>query len=84
MTNDITALREHLFAALQGVKDKSLDIDQARAINELSKTLVDTAKVEVDYLKVTGGGESQFIDAAIGSDNLPPGITGRTVHRLKG
>lgn len=84
MSNDISALREHLFAALQGVKDKTLDLDQARAINELGKTLVDTAKVEVDYLKVTGGGESQFIDTAVGDDNLPPGITGRTVHRLKG
>lgn len=84
MSNDITALREHLFAALQGVKDKTLDLDQARAINEIGKTLVDTAKVEVDYLKATGGGESQFIDTAVGTDNLPPGITGRTVHRLKG
>lgn len=84
MSNDITALREHLFAALQGVKDKSLDLDQARAINELGKTIVDTAKVEVDYLKATGGGESSFIDTAVGADNLPPGIVGRTVHRLKG
>jgi hypothetical protein len=84
MSNDITALREHLFAALQGVKDKTLDLDQARAINELGKTIVDTAKVEVDYLKATGGGESAFIDTAVGADNLPPGIVGRTVHRLKG
>lgn len=84
MSQDITTLREHLFAALQGVKDKSLDLDQARVINEIGKTLVDSAKVEVDYLKATGGGESQFIDTAIGADNLPPGITGRTVHRLQG
>lgn len=84
MSRDITALREHLFNALQGVKDKTLDLDQARVINEIGKTLVDTAKVEVDYLKATGGGESQFIDTAVGADNLPQGITGRTVHRLKG
>ena len=84
MSNDITALRAHLFAALQGVKDKSLDLDQARAINELGKTLVDTARVEVEYLKATGGGESQFIDTAVGTNNLPPGITGITQHRLKG
>lgn len=84
MSHDITALREHLFATLQGVKDKTIDLDQARVINELGKTLVDTAKVEVDYLKATGGGESQFIDTAIGANNVPPGVTGRTVHRLKG
>jgi hypothetical protein len=84
MSNDISALRAHLFAALQGVKDGSLDLDQARAVNELGKTLIDTAKVEVEYLRVTGGGESTFIDCAIGSDNLPNGITAITRHRLQG
>jgi hypothetical protein len=82
MSQDITSLREHLFSAIEGVKSGTLDLDKARAINEIGKTIVDTAKVEVDYLKVTGGGESQFIDTAVGDDNLPDGITGRTVHRL--
>ena len=82
MSQDITALREHLFDAIAGVKSGSLDLDKARAINELGKTLVDTAKVEVDYLKALGGGESQFIDTAVGAANLPEGITGRTVHRI--
>lgn len=81
--NDITSLREHLFAAIAGVKSGDLDLDKARAINEIGKTIVDTAKVEVDYLKATGGGESQFIDSAVGADNLPEGITGRTVHRIR-
>lgn len=83
MSQDLTALREHLFAALQGVKDGTLDLDKARAMNELGKTLVDTAKVEVDYLRATGGGESTFIDTAAGADNLPEGITRSTVHRLR-
>jgi hypothetical protein len=83
MNNDITTLRQHLFDALQGVRDGSLDLDKARAINDLGKTITDTAKVEVDYLRATGGGESAFIDTAVGNDNLPVGITGRTVHRLK-
>ncbi len=82
MSQDLTTLREHLFAALQGVKDGTLDLEKARSINEIGKTLVDTAKVEVDYLRATGGGESTFIDAGVA--NLPEGITGRTVHRLKG
>lgn len=86
MSHDHTlqGLRAHLFAALQGVKDGSLELDQARAINELGKTIVDTAKVEVDYLRTTGGGESTFIDTAAGASNLPPGISGITRHRLVG
>ncbi len=83
MSKDITTLREQLFATLAGVKDGSIDLERARAVNEIGKTLVDTARVEVDYLRATGGGESAFLDTAIGSDNLPAGVTGRTVHRLK-
>lgn len=76
-------LRAALFDALQKVKDGTMDLDKARAVNELGKTLIDSAKVEVDYLRTTGGGESGFIDSAVGASNLPDGITGRTVHRLK-
>lgn len=81
---NITHLRTALFDALDGIKSGALDIDKARAINDLAKTITDTARVEVEYLRASGGGESTFLDAAIGADNLPPGITGRTIHRLKG
>lgn len=82
--NNLTALRAELFATLRGLKSGSVDLDRARAVNELGKTLIDTARVEVDYLRATGGGESSFIDTAAGSDNLPAGITGVHVHRIKG
>lgn len=88
MSKTINDLRDVLFATLQGVKDGSIDLDKARAINELGKTITDTAKVEVEYLRATGGGESSFIDSAIGADNLPEGlpngITAITRHRLQG
>lgn len=84
MSKSIEDLRTTLFATLEAVKDGTLDLDKARAVNEIGKTIVDTAKVEVDYLRATGGGESTFISTAIGGDNLPPGITTSVVHRLKG
>lgn len=80
----IEDLRSRLFETLDGVRAGTINLDVARQVNEVAKTIVDTARVEVDYLRATGGGESEFINTAIGSDNLPPGITGRTVHRLKG
>jgi len=83
MSKTMEDLRESLFSTLQALKDGSMDIDKARAVNEVAKTIVDTAKVEVDYLKTTGGGESSFIDSAVGADNLPEGIIGRTVHRIR-
>lgn len=97
MSKSIEDLRTALFETLQGVRDGSVDLDKARAVNEVAKTIVETAKVEVDYLRVTGGGESSFISTAIGADNLPQGlpngvtpatpgngIVGITRHRLAG
>ena len=84
MSKSINDLRETLFATLEAIKDGTMDLDKARQVNEVAKTIVETAKVEVDYLRVTGGGESSFIDTAVGKDNLPSGITGITRHRLAG
>lgn len=84
MSDTITELRAALFETLRAVKAGEIDLDRARQVNEIGKTLIDSAKVEVEYLKATGGGESSFIDTAAGADNLPPGITGITRHRLAG
>lgn len=84
MSKSINDLREILFATLAGIQDGSVDLDKARAINEIGKSITDTAKVEVDYLRAVGGGESSFIDTAVGADNLPNGITAITRHRLQG
>jgi hypothetical protein len=81
--DDITALRAELFATLRGVRAGTLALDQARVVNEIGKTLIESAKVEVDYLRANGGGESPFIEA-VGNANLPPGVTGITRHRIKG
>jgi hypothetical protein len=83
MSKTLNDLRETLFATLEAVKDGSLDLDRARAVNEIGKTLVDTAKVEVDYLRTTGAGESPFIEGAEDAA-LPNGITAITRHRLQG
>jgi hypothetical protein len=52
----INDLRDHLFATLEALQDedKPMDLDRARTIAEVSKVIVDSAKVEVDFLKVTG------------------------------
>jgi mannitol/fructose-specific phosphotransferase system IIA component len=81
MSKTINDLRDTLFATLEAVKSGGMDLDKARAINDVAKTIVDTAKVEVDYLRATGSeGESAFLG---NTKALPPGITGTTVHRLR-
>lgn len=80
----IQDLRRRLFETIDGVKDGSIDIERARMIGDISQVIVNTARVEVEYLKATGGGESTFIDSAVGADHLPNGITAITRHRIGG
>lgn len=80
---NINDLRSALFETLNDIKSGAIDLEKARAINEVSKTIIDTAKVEVDYLKVNNGGESPFIEASQ-PQPLSSGIVGITRHVLKG
>lgn len=84
-TNDMTELRAHLFDTLRGLKGKTIDIDQAKAISDTANSIIHSAKVEVDYLRVTGQSHGSAI---FGGDTpktpaLPNGITGSTVHKIK-
>lgn len=56
MKNHITDLRNHLFATLEALQDKDspMEVDRARAIAEVAGKVIDSAKVEVQFLKVTG------------------------------
>lgn len=81
--DNLAALRAELFATLRAVKSGAMQLDQARAVNDIAKTLVDTAKVEVAYIAATGSGESGFIEPDA-SRTLGNGITGVVRHRLQG
>lgn len=69
MSNDITALREHLFGALRGLTSGTIDVDKAKAIGDVAQVIINSAKVEIDHIKVTGQGSSGFITDA------PPAMT---------
>jgi hypothetical protein len=60
MPHQIDDLRTHLFETLVALRDKAnpMDLDRARAIADVSKVIVESAKVEVDFLKVTGATKS--------------------------
>ncbi len=63
--NDITTVRTALFDTLRALGDKNspMDIERAKAINEVAQTIINSAKVEVDALRVIGGTGSGFIPA---------------------
>lgn len=64
MRHSIDDLRDHLFDTLRALRDpkEPMEIDRAKAIAEVSRAVIDSAKVEVDYLRVVGkSGGTGFI-----------------------
>lgn len=63
-TPHINTLRTELLATLADLRNRHnpMEPDRARAIAQVASVLVDSAKVEVDYLRATGQDNSNFID----------------------
>jgi hypothetical protein len=90
MSSTVTDLREHLFAALKGLKDGTLDVEKARAMSDVAQTIINSAKVEVEFVRAAGTttgtgfmGELAAPEAEPAPAGLPKGITGVHVHRMR-
>lgn len=73
--NKLSDLRDHLFATLESLSDpeKPMDIDRAKAIADVARVVVDSAKVEVSFLQATGGMKgSGFLQEVNDAPALPP------------
>jgi hypothetical protein len=68
-TNSIKDLRIMLFTTLERLLDKedSMDAAQAKAAANLGRVIVDSAKTEVDVMKLLGGTGSGFIPVSFTS-----------------
>lgn len=82
----IDQVREHLMQTLADLRNREqpMEVDRARAVAQVASVLVDTARVEVEYLKQIGEG-SRFLGTDDEGDT--PRITSTPtgmVHRLKG
>ena len=53
MKNKIEDLRNHLFETLEKLKDGDMDVETAKAVSGVAQTIINSAKVEIDYLRVT-------------------------------
>ena len=60
MKNRIEDLRNHLFATLEALQDeeKPMELDRAKAIADVAQTIINSAKVEVEFIKTTGQSHS--------------------------
>lgn len=68
----IDDLRNHLMQTLAALRDRDnpMEPDRARAVAQVATVLVDTARVEVEYIKAIGGEHSNFLH-----QEPPPSIT---------
>jgi len=57
--NDILALRAVLFETLRSLKDRDdpIDIERAKAINETAQVIINSVKLEIDRMRIAGGGD---------------------------
>ena len=67
--NKLSDLRDHIFMALERLSDETLtkdqvnsEVDKAKAISQLAGTLIQSAKVEIDFINATGmiGSQSEL------------------------
>lgn len=103
--NHISTLRRHLLEQVRALRaagtteDMQREVERSKAVAELAQAVVNTAKVEVDYLKLTNQTSTPFLEVppdqpylpgasgAEGLQRLPGdgnGITSIVRHRLKG
>lgn len=64
--NKMVDLRNHLFVMLESLadKEKPMEIERAHAICEVAQTLINSAKVEVQFLEATGQhSRSEFMES---------------------
>jgi hypothetical protein len=58
MKNKIQDLRNHLFEQIERLSDDELNLDnevkKARAMSEIASQIVETARVEVQYIRAIG------------------------------
>lgn len=96
--NNIESLRKIMFETLRGVKDGTIEPEKAKSINDTAQTIINTAKVEIDFIRVTGqasaassflsgqGGNKQITNTPTGTkvvdEDPATGITS-TVHRMR-
>ena len=80
--NKITDLRDHLFAQLERLSDdqdmknpikRESELQRADAITKVSKAIVDTAKVEIDFLKALSTTGKNGMDVSFIAKEEKPG-----------
>jgi hypothetical protein len=89
--NHISTVRRHLLDQMRALRaattpeEMQREIDRSKGVADLAQAVVNTAKVEVDYLKATGQQSTPFLEVPPDQPYITgPAATGSNVQRLPG
>ena len=87
--NKINDLRDHLFETLERLKEGDIDIATAKAMADVGQVIINSAKIEIDFIRVTGSNkDSGFIKLQEGNEKLwvnqhtPASLTSKLLSRV--
>ena len=86
----IEQVRQSLLDTLSDLRNREapMDIERAKAVAQVASVLVDTAKVENEYIKLTGQDHSSFLEPTnvvrIEGPTAHNPFPGVTRHQLQG
>ena len=78
----IDSVRRALMDTLADLRnrDNPMDLERAKTVAAVASVVVDTVKVENDYLKISGHNESKFLTDHGGTVALPKASAVPTAH----
>jgi hypothetical protein len=89
MNKNVDDLRTVLFNMIEGVRIGDISLEKARTVADLSQVIVNSAKMEVEFIKATNGKGrasgflgTQEVESTIPPGTLPVGFVGSTTHRI--
>jgi hypothetical protein len=74
MKNKLEDLRNHLFATLEALQDRDcpMDLERAKTIAGVAQVVINSAKVEVEYIEAVGGKGTHFIPGGPAIEEASP------------
>ena len=76
----MASLQDILMQSIKDVRSGSMDASTAKAVNEIAQTLINSAKVEVEFMRATKRSESRFFQQGFESTPRKQGGTQKIVN----
>lgn len=85
---NINDLRTAMFDTIEQLKKGKIDIETAKAVASVGQVVIESAKLEVEYIRAIGVGSSEFLTAEgvpqierCNSGGTVTKIGNKTIHR---